>query len=188
MERDMEDARVRKTKARLYKALAELMEKKPFEQIKISELTREARVSRKTFYNHYDDKEDLVRKYQDNLSRNIQSIMSRYPTVGTQVFADLFDYLNRCDELLIRLMSDTGSLRVQSILRGTIEDDCRTYVANADIPADFAEYEAIMLAGMIFSVVKHWLSTGKKTPPQRMAEIMSGLIGGKIEMTMPGTR
>ena len=55
-----EDKRIRKTKKFLKQSLIDLLENKPFDQITVTELCRQADISRITFYSHYDDKYALV--------------------------------------------------------------------------------------------------------------------------------
>lgn len=71
------DQRVEKTKRRLYAALATLLERQSFDRITVSDLVREAGVTRKTFYCHYQDKIDLVEQYQRELSEEILDLQAR---------------------------------------------------------------------------------------------------------------
>ena len=65
----MEDKRILKTKKNLKKTLIELLNKKPFEQITVTELCQAAETSRITFYTHYNDKYELVEEiFQDMLA------------------------------------------------------------------------------------------------------------------------
>ena len=56
----MEDKRVAKTKKSFKDTLIRMLEKKDFEHISITDLCREADISRITFYSHYSDKYALV--------------------------------------------------------------------------------------------------------------------------------
>ena len=55
-----EDLRVVKTKASLYRGLLNLMKKKPFENIKVSEICSISLINRSTFYDHFNDKFELL--------------------------------------------------------------------------------------------------------------------------------
>jgi len=55
-----EDLRIRKTKATLYKTYLDLIAKKEYNQIKISDICKSANINRSTFYDHFKDKEELV--------------------------------------------------------------------------------------------------------------------------------
>ncbi len=60
----------KKTKQAMRHAFVELLKKKPYNAITISELTREADIDRRTFYLHYECIEDLVSEMQQ-LARNM---------------------------------------------------------------------------------------------------------------------
>ena len=52
----MEDKRITKTKRSLKAAMIEMLSKEDFEHVSITELCRQAEISRITFYSHYNDK------------------------------------------------------------------------------------------------------------------------------------
>ena len=55
-----EDLRIKKTKRNLYQALIELLEEKPFEEIKTKEICEKSYTNRSTFYDHFSSKYDLL--------------------------------------------------------------------------------------------------------------------------------
>ena len=55
-----EDKRIRKTKQRLTKALAELLAQTSFEQITVKDICAQSSITRITFYTHYGDKYELL--------------------------------------------------------------------------------------------------------------------------------
>lgn len=65
------DLRVRKTKQRLYRALAELMEEYAFNEIKIVMVIRRAGVTKNTFYRHYETLYDL---YSEMMAAEVRKI------------------------------------------------------------------------------------------------------------------
>lgn len=56
----MEDRRVRKTKARIFEALIELMMEKGYDRVTVQDIIDRADVGRSTFYAHYRDKEAVL--------------------------------------------------------------------------------------------------------------------------------
>ena len=54
------DLRTLRTQSWLHNALRELMNEKPYEKIRVGEITKRAQVSRQTFYLHYESKDDLL--------------------------------------------------------------------------------------------------------------------------------
>ena len=55
-----EDARIQRTYTLLLQALTELLEEKPFEEIRVTDLCDRAGVHRSTFYAHFEDKHHLL--------------------------------------------------------------------------------------------------------------------------------
>ncbi len=61
-------------------ALVALLRRKPFPEITISELCREAAIGRKTFYRNFDEKEDvldlILRELLEDYRRNLGQVPS----------------------------------------------------------------------------------------------------------------
>lgn len=53
------DPRVRKTRLAIRRALVELMQKKDYDAITVTDISESAQINRKTFYAHYETKEQL---------------------------------------------------------------------------------------------------------------------------------
>ena len=63
------DPRQRKTRALLVKALAELMEERPFSELSVVDICSRAMVHRTTFYAHFNDKRELLSYLLSQLER-----------------------------------------------------------------------------------------------------------------------
>lgn len=57
----MEDLRKKKSRGMLKKALLALLEEKPYDQITITDVTRQSQLNRKTFYSNYEEMDDLLK-------------------------------------------------------------------------------------------------------------------------------
>ena len=66
-----EDLRIRKTKANLYRALLQLMEEKTFEEIKVIDICNTSLINRSTFYDHFNDKYELLSSYINDLKEEL---------------------------------------------------------------------------------------------------------------------
>ena len=66
-----EDLRIRKTKASLYKSLLQLMEDTPFEEIKVSRICQLSMINRSTFYDHFNDKYELLSSFIQDLKNEL---------------------------------------------------------------------------------------------------------------------
>ena len=65
--KEMEDKRIVKTKRTLKAAMIEMLSKEDFEHISITQLCRQADISRITFYSHYNDKYALLDEMFDDM-------------------------------------------------------------------------------------------------------------------------
>ena len=54
------DLRIIKTQKELFNSLERLLKSKAFEDIKVSDICNEALINRSTFYDHYEDKYELL--------------------------------------------------------------------------------------------------------------------------------
>ena len=59
MDRRTEDLRVLRTHTLLLRALSDLLQEKPFDEIRVKDLCQRAMVHRSTFYAHFEDKRHL---------------------------------------------------------------------------------------------------------------------------------
>lgn len=78
-------------------ALFKLMEKKPYAQITVSEITRKADISRRTFYRLYREKDEVLHYYLEKLCRKYQEevpSLDRYDIgrISREYFAFWYQY------------------------------------------------------------------------------------------------
>ncbi len=66
-----EDLRVTKTKKNLYEGLLLMMKDKPFEDIKVIDICQKALTNRSTFYDHFQDKYELLDALMNDLKENL---------------------------------------------------------------------------------------------------------------------
>lgn len=62
-----EDKRVRRTKRQMKEALVDLLREKEFDKVTVKDIIEKADYNRTTFYNHYQDKYDLVEEIETEL-------------------------------------------------------------------------------------------------------------------------
>ena len=76
MKSDKIDRRVKYTRMVIKESLINLLEEKDISQITIKEICENADVNRSTFYAHYTDQYDLLRKIEDEFLANIRDYLS----------------------------------------------------------------------------------------------------------------
>lgn len=96
----MEDKRIIKTKRSLKSALIEMLAKKDFEHISITELCRKAEISRITFYSHYNDKYGLLDDIFNDMLRIGTEDYYRRQRENNQSRSLAAGYVNMLDSIL----------------------------------------------------------------------------------------
>ncbi|GEK34736.1 TetR/AcrR family transcriptional regulator [Kurthia sibirica] len=81
------DLRIKRTKKLLNHAFVELLEEKPFDKISVNALTAAAEINRVTFYLHYQNMEDFIESFIDELFISIEHIFNKQKneTISLQI-------------------------------------------------------------------------------------------------------
>lgn len=155
----------------LTEALFQLMERKAFEDISITELTRRAGVGRVSFYRNFDSKEDILVAYLDNRAKEWGAAFEQEekPDVVLSLFRH-FAGLERPIKLLYRA-------GLSHLLLRNIQDCCGPKPMQ---PNKLAYWNA-WLAGGLFGWVDEWVKRGMQESPEEMARLAAAVNQGKLE-------
>ena len=106
-------------KALLANGLLELCEEIPLESITIRHLLDKTGVSRQTFYNHFQDKNDLIQYIY------LEKIIPRYNNANTEIdfYESLLDTFKRMEKYHV-FMKQACLMEDQNCLRDYIFDHC----------------------------------------------------------------
>lgn len=191
MEESYTDLRVIRTKESIRNALVELIEEKGFEAITIKDIASRARINRSTFYAHYQDKNDLMGKCQDNILNGMGNIvkqkvagalesLSIEHTADITTFApaiSIFEYLNENKKLVRALLGPKGDVTFQTKLKGLMwtilfegNEVSSFKKENLLVPG---EYLISYIASAHVGVIQQWLDGDSQESPLEMAQILS---------------
>lgn len=158
----------------LAEALFQLMKQKPFSAISVSELCREAAISRQTFYSLFDSKESVV----------TYTLTERYcyspETEGhslRQMCAEYGDYLRSHVDFLRTLVDNDIIYLLYNSLYDTLLS-CGCFLTN--MSDEIRAYAADFMAGGFTSIARTYLRTGAQTDPQLLEELIVGLFNGSL--------
>ncbi len=175
-----EDARIIKTRTKLFSAFTALLSEKPFEEITINEICDKAEVRRATFYKHFRDKYDFLRVLTSHL-------VSEFETQSSVQNIAVPDFCIAFVRRLIHFILDNEkaiNLIIKSNMQTTLVDiiikevykhiyswlDYATkngtkLISNTDIVAT-------MLSGGISTIIIKWFTDDKRISPSELcAEI-----------------
>ena len=111
------DRRVRYTKMVLKESFIKLLSEKSVNKITIKEICDLADINRTTFYAHYTDQYDLLRKLQDELMSEIISYLTQHTksstsVVSTQTLERVFEYIKENSDICNLFLSEIGRAHV----------------------------------------------------------------------------
>ena len=183
-----DDRRVKYTKMVLKDCFIKLLEKKDISQISIKEICADADINRTTFYAHYTDQYDLLRKIENELLDNISVHLTRFDQKDSDINAVLlaekiFDYLKENARLCKLLLSERGDFSFQKRVMILVYDKIISEITDdKKISKEDAEYVyAFTITGCV-GIVQKWLDEDMKKTSYFMAEMVINLTLGLISL------
>lgn len=178
MEDHKTDRRVRYTKRVLKESFINLLEQKDISQITIKEICGHADINRATFYAHYSDQYDLMRKIEDELLDNADSYLGEYARNAAnpdmvKIVKKIFDYIKENAKICRLLLSDRGDLNFQKKIMMLVYD--KNVVPLADdglFSKEESEYTYSFIVTGCVGVIQKWLDSGMKQSAQFMSEFL----------------
>src|SRR5690554_640612 len=186
------DRRVKYTKMVLEDSFIKLLEKKDITKISIKEICENADINRATFYAHYNDQNDLLRKIEDKLLDNINAHLAELDQKNTEVSSvqiaeKIFEYVQENARLCRLLLSERGDFTFQKKIMMLVYDKIITEITNNNkITVEDAEYVYSFTISGCVGFVQKWLNDGMKKPPRYMAETVIKLTMGLIGLLKTG--
>ncbi|MFT4244987.1 MAG: TetR/AcrR family transcriptional regulator [Micrococcaceae bacterium] len=155
----------------LTEALIQLMERKPYNQITISELTKRSGLSRRTFYRHFSSIDDIL---VQEINKQIEELFQETRRKGAETFEKgirvSFEYwLTQRDFLLLLQKNDLMPILLAGL---------PTYMKYSNINRaliDQNDYFYYFIAGGISNLLILWLEEGAVKSPQDMAKVAAGI-------------
>ena len=146
------DRRQQKTRAAIFKAFGDLLEKKSYSRITVQEIIDAANIGRTTFYAHFETKDNLLEALCRELFGHIIDSMADYThTHGLysegpaprSVFCHLLQHLQENENNILGLLSSESSEIFLRYFKDSLSELIRKQFigqnrrANLDIPEDF---------------------------------------------------
>ncbi len=179
------DRRVLYTKMVLRESFIKLLENKDISQITIKKICEDADINRATFYAHYSDQYDLMKKIQNELFENIEMHLYDYtnsdlPVVPIDMVERIFEYIKKNARLCKLLLSERGDLNFQKRVLMLVYEKNISDITKSGISKEDAEYiYAFTLTGCV-GIVQKWLNDDMKKSPRFMAEMVIKLATGLL--------
>ncbi|HHV99598.1 MAG TPA: TetR/AcrR family transcriptional regulator [Clostridiaceae bacterium] len=181
------DRRVKYTKMFLKESLIKLLKEKPISRITIKELCEHADINRATFYSHYTDQFDLLKKIELEFIADINSYLDSFTleageTNILQMILKMFEYVEQNKELCCVLLGGNGNIDFQTkIMQIVSERVILEWQKYKDLDEKTAEYIYTYAANGSIGVIRKWLEDPHPRSPKEMAELVVCLVNKGIE-------
>ncbi|MCG7376520.1 TetR/AcrR family transcriptional regulator [Paenibacillus sp. ACRSA] len=134
---DSVDKRILRSKTALKETFVRLLFLKPFQQLSISEIVREANYNRGTFYAHYATKDELLHEViQDVLDEFIRQIQHPYQSISKVNLKEM-----QTDDITLFTYLKANAALYKLLLSDHIQVDFRYQIARAIENLFLSEYE-----------------------------------------------
>ncbi len=164
--------RTRFTRMCIGEAVFDLMNKKEYEKIKISDIVKRAGVSRMTFYHYYETKEDALTDFFHEIVAGYVRDRVKHPEENGEFQSDgsIVHALKYFDQYrgFIQKLVDAG---LYQIVLNAMND----YMLKRVKPRyHISEYELYFYGGALLNVFMKWQENGKKESPEEIAAMIRG--------------
>lgn len=180
------DARIIKTKDKLYSAFLNMLKEKLFEEITVNEVCDTAGVRRATFYKHFNDKYDFLTVMTEDLIGKFDAKMQmgqykNYPVEYHVVYVHkLIDFLvSQRDMISLMFKSNLIPKLIATIIKvnfNVIHERLKMSVANGEKLIASTQTVATMLAGGIGTMIVAWLDEGMKVPREEFIKEIEKMV------------
>ncbi|WP_340372897.1 TetR/AcrR family transcriptional regulator C-terminal domain-containing protein [Peribacillus sp. FSL E2-0218] len=178
------DRRIIRTKRMIRDALTHLMEEKGFERITVRDLTEKADINRGTFYLHYQDKYDLLKKSEDEIIQEMKEFFKELKPkmlVDSQLLNDpiplvkLFEYIKENAQFMKLILGPKGDpafqVRIKQFMRTNFLEKAMKNLNHESLLVPIEHLMAYVTSAHL-GVIQYWLENGMQQPPQEMASTL----------------
>lgn len=173
-----QDARILRTRQRIDAAFVRLLHLRPYGDIRVSDITKKARVGRATFYAHYAAKDDLLRSQFERIVAPM--LLAKPETFGLLDSTHFFTHIGSAPDLYRALMGPHGG-SAPRVLRACFETRIREVLTLGPAPGrggcglrDAAITRFV--ASSLVALGECWLEHGARETPRQMQALFTALI------------
>ncbi|GGA53764.1 TetR/AcrR family transcriptional regulator [Pelagibacterium lentulum] len=173
-----EDRRVRRTRAALRAALAELVVTQSYDSLTVAKICDAADVGRSAFYQHFKGKDDLLRSGFAKLEADLAAAEVE---PGKSFSAGFFAHALRHRELYRALTHSQAAPIATAAVRRILESRARKLLAPESPAGVPRNLRAALLVDVLISLVRWWLDRESPQAVDKIDamfhELVSGILG-----------
>ena len=170
------DPRVEKTRASIASAFTGLLMRRPYDRIRVSDITRKAAVGRATFYAHFANKDALL---QAELVRVVSHTLGDTAKESCLVeCTKLFAHMQHARDIFRSLTGGPAHVVTERIIQDALETQIAAAVAaRGDVPAMTPTFAPRFVASTLLTLIAWSLEQPSAPSPEELQEIFRSLVG-----------
>ncbi len=176
------DRRILKTEKLIQESFIDLSKGKPISEITITEICNKADINRATFYAHYNNRDDLLHKIENNLLNDLEGYLSKFsPSESSDNLRDsiesICNYLQRNKNVFDFLIdkSEESSFRKRLIFIYR-EQFLSEWLSPTAKDTSDADYIYMFAVSGIVATIQLWIANGMKKPSNEIAQLIMTLV------------
>lgn len=163
----LKNARARATKEKIRNALMYLLKHKKFSEIFVKDVCTVACIHRSSFYEHYQDINDLMIQTEEELSKGIAAIFDNARPFERQCFVQFFEFIGRHSDFYHAYLNYGESQNM-----GRTDFTKYMEIAKNAKLSDDIEFHMAFFAGGLQAVCNAWILSDMKKTPEQMADVI----------------
>ena len=187
MPTNMNDLRVIKTLEAIHTSFEELASSKGMGSFTVTELCRQARINKKTFYRYYSGIDDLLAEYQRRLASEYveRTAHLRIPADAAELTRQFILFSCEAGErspLYERITAGNSLVPLREQMVDQVLESRRISPEGfGNLDADEASIVIAYMQQVGQTVYRQWVADGKRIKPQRLADLAAQLVTRGIE-------
>ena len=183
-----DDPRSIRSAEMLYDGLVKLMQKMPFDAIKVKDLVEASHIGRTTFYRNFDTIEDMLRLRSDWVFEDmIQDIIVYVKEHGNEpnvlLLKPVLRYFYVHSEIIQLLMqANRLDIAMASFHRAVVPFKPRILEYYSGVNVAYIDYGITIRIGMVTNILVQWIETGKQQQPDELADTLSEMIKNMVTL------
>ena len=179
------DPRQRKTRALLVKALAELMEERPFSELSVVDICSRAMVHRTTFYAHFNDKRELLSYLLSQLEREcVETCLPKEEMTSPKEYfltavKNALGFFQDRRSLYLACLNSGMEAEVHVLSDRAAQELCRRLSQPAfrdAAPEVDPQIAARFYIGAVLALIRWWLTNDDPIPQETLLSNLSHFI------------
>ena len=186
--RQKEDLRIKKTKSTLYKSFLKLIQKKSVVAITITDICAEAGVNRSTFYDHFNDKYELLNSLIKDLDKELSSKLVENKNIESakdyymKMIELLFDHISNNISIYNSIIKNNNNSIANDMFRDTLLKNVKSYIRkdntyHGNIPVEII---SCFYVSAVINVCLEYIRNTKKYKKEDILNYLNHLIPNNI--------